>query len=1571
LKECSVTGSPHCKLSYGKTCIEAGYPRKKKVLEKILFEGGNYTKLAYRNSKVESIYVPFKDEKSQEIYNIDYHTHYTTVKDLYKGKTIYRFCDKYRLEKKERYHEGNFYSRQQFHWGGHHKSGMPGKPLKDIEGYLLYKGMANSKKELLSITTYTYDSSGNVLKETIAGDLTGNNPGKPIKIKDKKPVLNDHETYSRYYTYTANGFNLVTSIKDDDGSLITLQYVPNSDKVTKKLTYADGIIVSREISEYNHLSLLTKKIVDDGNSEDSASMCGVTQRVITTIFPNMQSGSPGFGKPSSVIESYWDEENRCEKRLTRVDSFYGSYDLLTTEAHYDAEDDLRYILTYNYDSSGNCIEQTDPLGNITKYRFNEIKRCIFKELVGSGFYTNYSYDVHGNLIKTQEYHSSGEIFTNEAEYDFLNRKVKEIDTFGNVTSYEYDDMGRLIKVIHPQCITAGGNFESSVDSKSYNYLDQLTSETDPSGNSINKKYTVRGQVTEVDFPDGTREICRYNLNGSLHKKILKNNSYSILKYDSRKRLVREDTYSANGSFLRASECHYRGNNLIFEIDFMGNITEYRYDGAGRKIGLIKHGCNQSHKEEYVYDGLGRIYILRKWFGDAEDQFTQNIKDFDLLNRLIEERIEDAAGKVYSRKQFSYDIAGNCVQNIVDLDDQSSAIYETKYSTFNLPKLTINPMGFSTHFSYDFNFTDEKGKKVLKSIITDPLGNQSTTVFDSRGRESYIEQRNSHHQLLSCERFFYNNSGLKVKHIAEVIIDGKKNREYCICWNYDKLNRPISVIEDPSGKNKRTLMTYTQLGCLETKTKPDGIILKHSFDELGRESGITSSDGSVAYKYEYDTNDHLIQSQDLVKGKVLYKQFDAFGNIISEYLSDGFSTSMKYDGFRRLTELTLQDGSKIAYKYDPLSAVSVERISKQGNFLYSHNYETRNLEGRTLRSSLITGDTVDFTWDSLGRLLSMDSMHSREEIPIDGYDAIGNLLKVNFQQPTANFVEEYKYDDLNQLLFENNIKIHNYQNDSLRNRLCKDEHQYHLNSINQITSDGLLNYSYDFNGNLLSQNNNEEVQYKFDALNRLISASKDREWKVNYAYDSSGRCIQRDKFSWNGEWIANNCNKFIYQGVHEIGSFDNEGEILELRVLGQREESLFRLAVAVELKGKIFAPIYDHRFNVINMIDFETNLSEEFYRYSAYGEILCYDSEGRQLANSRLQNPWLYASKRYDQQTDLYNFGKRFYRPNLGRWISPDPGDFIDGPNLYAYAHNRPMICTDFYGFEATPAYPVYGGMAHGISMEAFASLGRVIELAAHHGIPHHRTQYVGEGIGRMLQNKSFSHEYSGDIKAVSGKVGSGDTGNQRFRFFPGIMTDEASARAVAEQLSGLLDGGEVYYTCNITRGLASDVFDAACEHMGYICPSLKGEYKVLMDDYNEMRGKYGDNFSLELIPHSRGALEVALMTASLQKEVKQKMYINSMGGAKLIYQGDFSDAKNYVNDSDIVVPIGIIGTVMGCGFNPTKEKREALFKKPNLVHTGYKSNSWTSFIDDHLLDSSGYQRSMKEIVDAAKQRKKI
>lgn len=72
-------------------------------------------------------------------------------------------------------------------------------------------------------------------------------------------------------------------------------------------------------------------------------------------------------------------------------------------------------------------------------------------------------------------------------------------------------------------------------------------------------------------------------------------------------------------------------------------------------------------------------------------------------------------------------------------------------------------------------------------------------------------------------------------------------------------------------------------------------------------------------------------------------------------------------------------------------------------------------------------------------------------------------------------------------------------------------------------------------------------------------------------------------------------------------------------------------------------------------------------------------------NEAVEVDYVYTGKELDEETGLIYFGKRYYNPEMGRWISPDPL-FVEEPkiaiektassNLYTYVRDNPMTYVD-------------------------------------------------------------------------------------------------------------------------------------------------------------------------------------------------------------------------------------------------------------------------------------------------------
>ncbi len=117
--------------------------------------------------------------------------------------------------------------------------------------------------------------------------------------------------------------------------------------------------------------------------------------------------------------------------------------------------------------------------------------------------------------------------------------------------------------------------------------------------------------------------------------------------------------------------------------------------------------------------------------------------------------------------------------------------------------------------------------------------------------------------------------------------------------------------------------------------------------------------------------------------------------------------------------------------------------------------------------------------------------------------------------------------------------------------------------------------------------------------------------------------------------------YLYQGQNEIGCV-NEQKITELRILGTGVDAEIGAAIAIELEDRVYAPLHDRQGHIAALIESQTGIIAETYRYSAFGEEAIFDAQGKEVKETQMGNPWRFASKRVDPETGWIYFGKRYY-----------------------------------------------------------------------------------------------------------------------------------------------------------------------------------------------------------------------------------------------------------------------------------------------------------------------------------------
>ena len=102
-------------------------------------------------------------------------------------------------------------------------------------------------------------------------------------------------------------------------------------------------------------------------------------------------------------------------------------------------------------------------------------------------------------------------------------------------------------------------------------------------------------------------------------------------------------------------------------------------------------------------------------------------------------------------------------------------------------------------------------------------------------------------------------------------------------------------------------------------------------------------------------------------------------------------------------------------------------------------------------------------------------------------------------------------------------------------------------------------------------------------------------------------------------------------------------------------------------------------NTVHVLVNETGLIVEYYYYDAFENWKMRDEDYNWISESNYGNRFLFQGREYDYATALYYFRSRWYEPETGRWLSPDPIGISGGLNLYAFCNNDPVNFVDPMG----------------------------------------------------------------------------------------------------------------------------------------------------------------------------------------------------------------------------------------------------------------------------------------------------
>jgi len=214
--------------------------------------------------------------------------------------------------------------------------------------------------------------------------------------------------------------------------------------------------------------------------------------------------------------------------------------------------------------------------------------------------------------------------------------------------------------------------------------------------------------------------------------------------------------------------------------------------------------------------------------------------------------------------------------------------------------------------------------------------------------------------------------------------------------------------------------------------------------------------------------------------------------------------------------------------------------------------------------------------------------------------------------------------------------------------------------------------------------------------------------------------------------------------------------------------------------------YNHRGDVVLTTDESGNKVEE-YEYNAFGLPIT----DQPITDNRFIG---FSSKEFDKKSGLSYYGFRFYDSESGRWMKKEPTGY-DGPNLYHFVFNSPVLCIDYYGLKMK-------------------------------GLP------IGQGSFNNTAHKLVSKFFD---SINMGKDAKNDALNRYGIGIPGF-------KGTNPQVGG---SGDAYrhckWACKLTRKYGSDFASTVLDHYEKTHPNPDKRDKD-MDEHNNKAGiKYGEN----------------------------------------------------------------------------------------------------------------------------------
>ncbi|WP_432003457.1 RHS repeat-associated core domain-containing protein [Streptomyces sioyaensis] len=893
-------------------------------------------------------------------------------------------------------------------------------------------------------------------------------------------------------------------------------------------------------------------------------------------------------------------------------------------------------ITFDYDNeTGAPLAIRHSAGYHLKFTTDEHGLLTTLQLAAAGedgtdlVLTTYEHDESGNLTAVSN--SSG--LPNGYEYDDQHRMTAWIDTNGSRYEYTYDPHGR--------CVAQGGSEGHLRYRYAYEPVDPATGHrvvavTDSMDHVSRYKINERLQVVAETNPLGHTTSTRYD-----------NYDRVLSVTDALGHTTRYER-DQHGHLTTAhlpdgTQTHATYNDLglptqITEAD--GQTWRYSYDERGNRLTQTDPTGATIH---CTYNSAGHLIAVTDPRGEA--------------TRLV----SNAAGLVIAVTDPS-GTNTSCVRDefgrIVQATDAAGAVVHQGWNIEGQP--TWRQLADGTRESWEW---DAEGNL---TSYTDRIGRTTTFAVDA------FDQLSSTAAPGNSQYRFGHDTELRL-----TTITGPDGRSWQ--YHYDPAGR-LAAETDFDGH----VMTYQHdaAGRITAQTNRTGQTLHYERDVLGRVVRLTSEDGTTDSLFQYGPSGVITQASN-ADAQITVTHSPA-GQPVQETVN-GQRLTREFDAMGRLTGRHTPLGSVSRWAFDTADDVSSYQVADH------HLRFTHDLFGCETRRILDDILSVDHAWDVNGHIThqvvrTSGATHERrysygrDGSPLSlrdhvtgqraiSRDGAGRIVAVQADRGD----EQYEYTATGD---QSSATWPSY----LPGQAAVGERVYRGSLISRA---GRTHYRHDEQGRLLTRQRTSlsgktsTWRYKWNAEDRLtaVTTPKGLTWRYRYdplgrriakqCYDSHGRMTEETVFTWDGHLLVEESLRCPDNPTLQVTTWDYLGD----RPITQTERTV-DARDGRETARQFFLVVTSPNGTPTELVDESGSIA--WKADSTLWGLTAWDR------SSTAYTPLRFPGQYFDRETGLhYNFN-RYYDPETGRYLSPDPLGLVPAPNPYTYVED-PLAHTDPLG----------------------------------------------------------------------------------------------------------------------------------------------------------------------------------------------------------------------------------------------------------------------------------------------------